>query len=346
MTEIWNVANIFDAKGVHVWAPNLWARPTSFALIFSFRFKLLIQQTDKGTTWKKRKHWIVAQFFLPFWFPSDRPCKTWHAIILRCFPYFHIYLQHPSTTLNFRQVNFNALLFNLFPLPWHIVRLRALSGAQKYAKLMVHNSSTVWWQLTWSNTKRQPVEKRNEARSTNYVQIIGAAVYAKRLKRAYPHVPLKSIQQFKHRIPAWLSRLPLSQRKIAHNNMRWRWLHYILTFCCMGLHAGLSENCKSFSTIESQWHCELLIIGDWGFQNGVKSYLKCLRSDTTRASQPNSQCLRKAEWIRSSSVVEASSWEYLRWPKHSEPISRQESCTKCQWLPVVEAETSSSWACN
>ena len=304
-------------KGRPCLSSKLVGEATSFALIFSFRFKLLIQQTDKGTTWKKRKHWIVAQFFLPFWFPSDRPWKTWHAIILRCFPYFHIYLQHPSTTLNFRQVNFNALLFNLFPLPWHIVRLRALSGAQKYAKLMVHNSSTVWWQLTWSNTKRQPVEKRNEARSTNYVQIIGAAVYAKRLKRAYPHVPLKSMQQFKHRILAWLSRLPLSQRKIAHNNMRWRWLHYILTFCCMGLHAGLSENCKSFSTIAvtaSGWSRNLQLL--------------CMQL----------KCITQSGGTQNCSAAEKCSLDWVKWnaPCWGQLFCQNISCEKLsnsRWLP-------------
>lgn len=133
----------------------------------------------------------------------------------------------------------------------------AAASSQRSAKICkthgVHNSSTVWWQLTWSNTKRQPVEKRNEAGSTNYVQIIGAAVYAKRLKRAYPHVPLKSIQPFKHRILAWLSRLPLSQRKIAHNNMRWRWLHY-LNILLHGLACGSEWTLQKF---QHHWKCHL-----------------------------------------------------------------------------------------
>lgn len=40
-----------------------------------------------------------------------------------------------------------------------------------------------------------------------------------------------------------------------------------------------------------------------------------------------------SEFVTSSE--EAPSWEYLRWPKHSQPMSRQESCTS-QWLPVIQ----------
>lgn len=185
---VWDLSDILDlrkecckhlwCKGLPCLSSKLVGEATGLALIFSFRFKLLMQQTDKGTTWKRGAlncDQILSSLLISLW----AVLKNLACDYLKMFPVFsHL----SSTSFNHFElsskfsVNFNVLLFNLFRLPWHIVRLRALSGAQKswcaqhFKCLMA--ADMVKHQTPASGGK-------SEAGTTNYVQIIGTAAYAK-----------------------------------------------------------------------------------------------------------------------------------------------------------------------
>ena len=284
---------------------------------FCFNFQLQIQTANATNGQrhylKKGKHWIVTKFFLPYWFPSERSWKTWHVIILRCFPYFHIYLQHPSTTLNFRQGSL-WILTSCF-LTFSVFR-GTLCGCVLSA---------------WSNTKRQAVEEKNEEGTANYVQIIGTAAYAKTIAKSVPACSVEKHSTILAQDSSMIVTIALVS-VIAHNNM-WRWLHY-LKILLHGLRMRVSTIDIAISM--ALW-ASVAISCDWGFQNGVKkTSCKMPKMPDTTLKHPNripSASEKLSEFVTSSE--EAPSWEYLHWPKHSQPMSRQESCTS-QWLPVIQ----------